>query len=153
MHECASIPLVIPAFRPPAALIDVVRDVGLNDPGGLVQPIVVVDDGSGPESRDVFAAVAASPRAIVVRRDANGGQGAALKTGIARSFDERPVIVGAQPCGREETDEVAQRVGEESRASRAATSRFFGHLWLDPVSGRGPSGNLAAPVPFWSVAR
>jgi glycosyltransferase involved in cell wall biosynthesis len=45
--------------------------------------VIVVDDGSGPEGRAACDAV--NDRATVVRREANGGKGAAVKTGLAEA--------------------------------------------------------------------
>jgi len=88
------IPLVIPAFRPPAALLTVLREVAARDPEGLLAPIIVVDDGSGSGSAVRFAAAARHPRVMVVTRATNGGQGAALKTGVARAIHTTPNLRG-----------------------------------------------------------
>jgi len=44
--------------------------------------VVVVDDGSGPETRAVCEALAAEGLAIVHHREKNGGKGAAVKSGF-----------------------------------------------------------------------
>ena len=87
------IALVIPAFRPPRACVDVVRQVTL-DARSIFQSIVVVDDGSEWEYARVFDAVASLPRVVVVRRDVNGGQGAALKSGIAHALEHNRNLLG-----------------------------------------------------------
>jgi glycosyltransferase involved in cell wall biosynthesis len=46
-------------------------------------PVVLVDDGSGPEGRAAARAIAADGLAHVVLREANGGKGAAVKDGFA----------------------------------------------------------------------
>jgi glycosyltransferase involved in cell wall biosynthesis len=89
-----SIPLVIPAFRPPAALLAVIRSVTRDDPDGLVAPIIVVNDGSGAAAADLFAAAAHLPRVILVARAANGGQGAALKAGMRHALRLMPNLPG-----------------------------------------------------------
>ncbi len=49
--------VLIPAYRPGAALIDLVRELGRRP----FAAIVVVDDGSGPEFQQVFREAAALP--------------------------------------------------------------------------------------------
>ena len=70
--------VLIPAYKPSAPLVETVRALAER----FAPAIVVVDDGSGPEYRDVFATVAAMPGVQVVRHATNLGKGAALKTGI-----------------------------------------------------------------------
>ncbi|MHB8418414.1 MAG: glycosyltransferase family 2 protein [Myxococcales bacterium] len=50
---------------------------------GSVPDVIVVDDGSGPETQEVVAGLEQSHLARTVRRDVNGGKGAAVKTGMA----------------------------------------------------------------------
>jgi len=52
-----------------------------------VAEVLVVDDGSGEETRRVVAALAAEGAARVVRREVNGGKGAAVKTGLRAARD------------------------------------------------------------------
>ena len=69
--------VVIPAYRPSAGLIDVVRQLSAKG-----RPIVVVDDGSGPDFRDTFAAVAAFPDVQLLRHAVNLGKGARPQDGV-----------------------------------------------------------------------
>ena len=89
-----TIALVMPAFRPPPAFLNVVKGIASLDSQGLIHSIVVVDDGSEAAYVDLFAAAARQPRVTIVRRDLNGGQGAALKTGIAYALKHVPNIAG-----------------------------------------------------------
>jgi glycosyltransferase involved in cell wall biosynthesis len=66
---------LVPAYRAADAVGAVVRDFG-----AVVQPIVVVDDGSG----DATADVAREAGAEVVTHERNRGKGAALVTGLQR---------------------------------------------------------------------
>lgn len=66
--------VLIPALEPDARLVALVRML----PG----PVLVVDDGSSPEYRPVFAE-AASAGAVVIAHPINRGKGAALRTGFA----------------------------------------------------------------------
>jgi glycosyltransferase involved in cell wall biosynthesis len=86
--------LVMPAFRPPPVFPDVIKGITSLDPDGLIHSIIIVDDGSGPAFADRFSAAARFPRVTIVRRDANGGQGAALKTGIAYALEHAPDLAG-----------------------------------------------------------
>jgi glycosyltransferase involved in cell wall biosynthesis len=89
-----TIALVMPAFRPPPVFPDVIGGITSLDSDGLIHSIIVVDDGSGTAYAGVFAAAARFPRVTVVRRDLNGGQGAALKTGIAYALKHVPDLAG-----------------------------------------------------------
>jgi glycosyltransferase involved in cell wall biosynthesis len=66
--------VVIPAYRPSAGLIDLVRHLAAKGPAA----IVIVDDGSGPEYRDTFEAVAAFPNVQQLRHHENLSTTAAL---------------------------------------------------------------------------
>lgn len=88
------IAVVIPAFRPPAVFLDVVRDIAALDGEGVIDSVLVVDDGSEAVYGEAFAAIARCPRVTVVRRDVNGGQGAALKTGMAHALRAIPDLLG-----------------------------------------------------------
>jgi glycosyltransferase involved in cell wall biosynthesis len=89
-----NIALVMPAFRPPPVFPDVVKGITALDTDGRIHSIVIVDDGSEARYAEVFAAAARFPRVTIVRRDLNGGQGAALKTGIAYALKHVPDLVG-----------------------------------------------------------
>ena len=64
--------VVIPAYRPSAGLIDLVR--ALAGRGG---PIVIVDDGSGPEFAETFRQAGAFDNVQLLRHAVNLGKGAA----------------------------------------------------------------------------
>lgn len=75
MHCC----ILIPAYEPGNALPDYVSHlIGLD-----IGPVLVVDDGSGPDYRPVFGALEGLEGCTVLRHRENRGKGAALKTGIA----------------------------------------------------------------------
>ncbi|MGD0868213.1 MAG: glycosyltransferase [Bryobacteraceae bacterium] len=82
--------VVIPAYRPSAALVEVVR--------ALVErqfpAILVVDDGSGPEFHRIFADAGALPGVQLLRHATNLGKGAALKTGINHALCTIPDLAG-----------------------------------------------------------
>lgn len=73
---------LIPAYEPDEKMLKVIDD--------LIRAgfeTVVVDDGSGPEYRDVFREAGRS--ATVISYEKNMGKGAALKTGLAYIYDYR----------------------------------------------------------------
>lgn len=70
--------ILIPTYDNPRT----VRDVVLRAREHLAD-VVVVDDGSGPENRAAVEALGHEGLAHVTHRSANGGKGAAVKTGFA----------------------------------------------------------------------
>jgi glycosyltransferase involved in cell wall biosynthesis len=82
--------VLIPAYRPSAGLIDLVRDLAARG----MPAILIVDDGSGPGFRGIFDRVAELPKVQVLRHAVNLGKGAALKTGIHHALGEFPELTG-----------------------------------------------------------
>ncbi|HET6438008.1 MAG TPA: glycosyltransferase family 2 protein [Anaeromyxobacter sp.] len=68
---------VIPTFDNPRTVRAVVERVRAHLPD-----VIVVDDGSGPEGREVVRALSAEGLAHVCRRETNGGKGAAVRAGF-----------------------------------------------------------------------
>ena len=68
---------VIPTFDNPRTVRTVVERVREH-----LRPVIVVDDGSGPDGRAACAQLAADGLAIVERLDRNQGKGAAVKRGF-----------------------------------------------------------------------
>jgi putative flippase GtrA len=102
--------VVISAYRPTGLSVDAVCALA----GKSFSPIVVVDDGSGPDFRDTFARLAAIPGVEVLHHAANLGKGAALKTGINHALAANPDLAGvitADAAGRYEPDDI-ERIGE-----------------------------------------
>ena len=81
--------VVIPAYRPSAGLVDLVRALA-----GRLGPIVIVDDGSGPEFAETFAAAGAFPGVQLLRHAVNLGKGAALKHAFNHVLCTMPDIAG-----------------------------------------------------------
>lgn len=79
----ARVAVVIPAYCPDEALHGVVSGLLAADTGRIIDPIVVIDDGSGEPSRAAFDRLHGYDRTVVIARERNGGKGAALKTGFA----------------------------------------------------------------------
>lgn len=75
--------VLIPAYEPDAELIPLVKRLKENGFG-----VLVVDDGSGPDYREIFDAVKEFGHVLVHAH--NRGKGAALKTGMAYIRDSMP---------------------------------------------------------------
>jgi predicted LPLAT superfamily acyltransferase len=71
---------LIPTYDNPDTVDDVVRRVQEH-----VADVIVVDDGSHEPARTRLLQIAEWPRVTVVRREANGGKGSAVKAGLARA--------------------------------------------------------------------
>ncbi len=82
--------VLIPAYRPSAGLVDLVRDLSARGKAA----ILLVDDGSGPEFREIFDRAAHFPRVQTLRHAVNLGKGAALKTGIKHALCAFPGLIG-----------------------------------------------------------
>jgi glycosyltransferase involved in cell wall biosynthesis len=85
-----SVVLVIPAYRPGAALPRLVSEAR-GEGGALFAGIVVVDDGSGAEFRPLFDGL---HEATVLRHAVNLGKGAALKTAFNHALLAWPEAAG-----------------------------------------------------------
>ncbi|MBQ5590153.1 MAG: glycosyltransferase family 2 protein [Clostridia bacterium] len=75
--------VLIPAYQPDNALVEIVNY--LND---CNFEIVVVDDGSGSDYKDIFSAI--SEKSHIVTLQKNRGKGAALKAGMRYIRDSLP---------------------------------------------------------------
>jgi putative flippase GtrA len=110
--------LLIPAYRPNRALVDLVTALQYGDWAG----IVVVDDGSGPECRAIFDELSGLRNVDVVSHAINMGKGAGLKTGINFILCKHPGAIGVVTVdadGQHAPDDVA-RVCERFRVSPEA---------------------------------
>ena len=81
--------VVIPAYRPSAGLIDLVRALA-----GRVGPVVIVDDGSGPEFAETFRQAGVFDNVQLLRHAVNLGKGAALKTAFNHVLCAMPDAAG-----------------------------------------------------------
>lgn len=79
MRCCA----IIPTYNHQHALPRLVHALA-----SQVEAVLLVDDGSGDDTKDALAALAAAePRVEVLTRAKNGGKGAAVKTGLLRAAE------------------------------------------------------------------
>lgn len=102
--------VLIPAFRPGQALVNLVRDLAGSDWAG----IVVVNDGSESRFNFFFESVRAIPGVTVLAHAVNLGKGVALKTGINHALTAFPTLAGvvtADADGQHAPEDI-RRVGE-----------------------------------------
>lgn len=119
--------VLIPAYRPGAQLVDVVRQLAQTP----LQGVVVVDDGSGSEYAPVFDAVRQldQGKVRVLEHAVNLGKGAALKTGLNHclcTFKD-VAIVTADADGQHLVDDilgVARSVSEQPNALVLGSRQF-----------------------------
>lgn len=107
ISEAGRAPVVlIPAYRPGAALLRLVEELaGLAETAG----VIVVDDGSGPDYREIFRSLAGIENVCLLRHIVNLGKGAALKTGLnyaACAFPENAGVVTADADGQHSAKDV-----------------------------------------------
>jgi len=129
---------VVSAYHPSVELVDAIRDMVLQC------PVIVVDDGSGPEADTVLREVE-SVGATVLRRSENGGIAGALNAGIAHAFELGARWVAtfdqdSRPAG----DHIARSIAAGEAA--AASGVIVGALvpeWFAEV--RQAHGGILAP--------
>ncbi len=112
---------LIPAYKPSELMTDLV--VTLKEDGFA---IVVVDDGSGEQYRELFDKC--TPFAQVLHHTQNGGKGKALKTGlayIADHFEREAVVVTVDADGQHKAQDALNlcRLAEASPATLVLGSR------------------------------
>jgi putative flippase GtrA/SAM-dependent methyltransferase len=98
--------IVIPAFEPGPALLDLVADLSADR-----RPIVVVDDGSSAERRGLFAQIAALPGVVCLSHAVNLGKGGALKT----AFNHVLLALPADAAGVVTADADGQHLAADIR--------------------------------------
>jgi putative flippase GtrA len=97
--------VLIPAYRPEEVLVELVRTLAQSHAG----PIIVVDDGSGPEFAERFRQIEQIPAVHVLRHAINLGKGAALKSGINHflcTFPNLGGLVTADADGQHAADDI-----------------------------------------------
>ncbi|MDR7080980.1 hypothetical protein J2X01_000249 [Arthrobacter ginsengisoli] len=124
--------ILIPAYKPDGQLLKLIASVAAADPKPTV---VVVDDGSGPDFRQVFDD-ASRLGSTVIGFPANRGKGHALKTGfafIAAAFPGRDVVC-ADSDGQHRVQDILRVAGRLPAASDAMV-----------LGSRNFSGDVPAP--------
>jgi hypothetical protein len=118
--------LVIPAYQPGEALVQLLQDL----PAEWFAAIVVVDDGSGPEYAEIFLRAGALPGVRVARHAVHVGRGAAIRTGIhaALAVEAGLTAVVVTDCGHsvKAIGEISCDSGGRHRPWARATTVILG---------------------------
>lgn len=138
--------VLIPAYQPDARLPRLILELHRADPS---TKIVVVDDGSGEQYRDIFEA-SATAGAHVISYEHNRGKGYALREGFTWirdvAGDSRECVVTADADGQHTLNDIF-RVGRtctDTGTSVLGVREFVGH-----VPARSRIGNTATSALFW----
>ncbi len=111
MNNKTDLAIVIPAFDPDdrlLKLVDELIEVGFDK-------FIIVNDGSGPQSKEIFCTLAAKPQCLILEHAANLGKGRALKTGFTyflENFKDCIGAVTADAAGQHSVLDV-ERIGEK----------------------------------------
>jgi glycosyltransferase involved in cell wall biosynthesis len=109
-------PILVPAYQPGPQLRILVEELART----AAPLILIVDDGSGPEWRQVFDDCSGYPNVRILRHSANLGKGAAIKTGIGHVLEflpDSPGVITADSDGQHHPEDivrVAQALEENS---------------------------------------
>ena len=141
--------VLIPAYRPGDALVGLTQ--ALRERG--FAPVVVVDDGSGPEYAGIFARLSAIRDVRILRHAVNLGKGAALKSGmnfILVEYPETPGVITVDADGQHHPADVAEvaRIFDAHPESLVLGSRAF----AGPVPLRSRLGNSITQLVMRFVA-
>lgn len=105
------VPVVVPAYEPDERLPMLLRAL---QPDGQLRPVIVVNDGSGPASADLFAAVQDMDGVVLLEHPRNRGKGAALKTAFRYCLSSLPACTGVvtADCDGQHTPDDIRAVAE-----------------------------------------
>ncbi|MBR2476690.1 MAG: glycosyltransferase family 2 protein [Clostridia bacterium] len=105
--------VIIPAYKPNHELVQIVDKIHDSGFGAIV-----VDDGSGPEYKEIFDSV--SDKAEVVSIVCNSGKGGALKTGmmtLMQKYPECEYFVTADADGQHKCEDIIRVFNELERGA------------------------------------
>lgn len=121
---------VIPTFNNPMTIAGVVADVRRH-----LDDVLIVDDGSHDEARRALDELAGQGAARVIRRERNGGKGAAVKTGL-RAAQELGFSHALQidADGQHDTADIPKFLAHAAERPQAAV---LGHPVYDETMPRG----------------
>ena len=128
------ITVIIPAYNEVKTIHEIIRRVKAT---GLIDEIVVVDDGSKDGTREVLAEIAESEDVRVVLHEHNQGKGAAVRTGTQNASNEVMIIQDADLEYDPRDYPGLFRPLEEGIADVVYGSRFL--------------GGARRPILFWNM--
>jgi glycosyltransferase involved in cell wall biosynthesis len=117
-----SVIFLIPSYRPTETLCRLVAELRGADPS----PIVIVDDGSGPNYGEIYRRAAQTTGTTILRNAINLGKGAALKHGMNHVLVDQPNVIGvvtADADGQHSVEDIL-RVARQLRET--PTIAIFG---------------------------
>ena len=138
------IPILIPAYKPGESLVSLVHSLVKSG----VPTIIVVDDGSGHESRKWFDAIGALPEVHILRHGVNLGKGAALKTGLNHimvRYSRCHGVVTADADGQHHPEDIL-RVAQHLRTAKANSLVMGARNFRGAVPLRSQVGNQLTRV-------
>jgi glycosyltransferase involved in cell wall biosynthesis len=121
---------VIPTFNNPVTIAGVVADVRRH-----LDDVLIVDDGSHDEGRRALDELAGKGVARVLRRERNGGKGAAVKTGLRAAHElgfSHALQIDAD--GQHDTADIPKFL---ARAAERPQAAVLGHPVYDETMPRG----------------
>lgn len=98
--------IVIPAYKPDKALLQLVKDLSHS-----YHNILIVDDGSGPAFFSIFEEAEAIPSVTIIHNTINKGKGYALKTAfqyIINDMKSADYVITADADGQHTPDAIAR---------------------------------------------
>jgi len=125
---------IIPAYNEAKTIHEIIRRVKAT---GLIDEIIVVDDGSKDGTRDVLAEIAESEGVRVILHERNQGKGAAVRTGIQNATNDVMIIQDADLEYDPRDYPGLFRPLEEGIADVVYGSRFL--------------GGARRPILFWNM--
>lgn len=141
--------VLIPAYRPGAALPETIRRLRDADGWNCIRSIVVVDDGSGSGFAEVFGKVADYDRVTVLRHAVNLGKGAALKTGFNHVLLTNPDVAGVVTADADGQHAVADILRVSERLSKESGRIVLGtRAFSGGVPFRSKLGNVLTALIF-----
>lgn len=121
---------VIPTYNNPLTIAAVVTEVRRH-----LDDVLIVDDGGHADSRRVLDEIATAGAARVIRREQNGGKGAAVKTGLRAAHElgfSHALQIDAD--GQHDTADIPKFLAHAAERPQAAV---LGHPVYDETMPRG----------------
>jgi glycosyltransferase involved in cell wall biosynthesis len=148
LGELSRIAILVPAWQPEENLISLLEAL---EPSEFAA-VVLIDDGSGAVSQQIFAYASTIAKVRVLRHAANLGKGRALKTGLNYVLAEMPDVEGvvsADADGQHAANDIIAVAGHLYRNGRPVLgTRTFGAN----VPFRSRFGNTLTRYLFWFLA-